>query len=450
MQKNLAYIGLALLAAAMGWLIPAVHPVVPFAIVLGLLAGALIFSSPFTLLCAFILVLCTRPAEFFPQLAVLQMGKIFSLGGVALWLLSKVLKQDTSWAASKHNFWLIWLTVAVFISSQLGTDRGASMATFNDVFVKILILYVLIMNVVDTPTRAYHFQMVLVGACAFLGGYGVQAQIMGTATIEGSRAALVGYLGDPNDMAMTLLVVAPFVMQGVVSARGKNRVVFLGLALLVIGGLLSTQSRGGLLGISGAGYFVMRDKIKSRIVIGAMIGACLLGAVVASGMSSRSSGGVGHGEVDESAQGRLDAWSAGGRMVMARPIFGVGFSRFADNYEAYVINPVIWGKHETHNAYIKCASETGITGFIGYIALILRSLLVTFRLRRELSERDPRLEVITARAHFGNLVSVCISSFFLSACWSWFIYIIVAQAAALERCWELVEVSEDGIAQLDP
>jgi pimeloyl-ACP methyl ester carboxylesterase len=47
---------------------------------------------------------------------------------------------------------------------------------------------------------------VIVSACAGLGAYALHAKITGTATIEGSRAALVGYLGDPNDLAMTLLM----------------------------------------------------------------------------------------------------------------------------------------------------------------------------------------------------------------------------------------------------
>lgn len=422
----------ACLALGMGAL-ATIHPMAPLAAVVGCVGAAVAVQSPFTMCLAFILVLFTRPAEFVPAIAVLQIGKLTSLGALGLLALSKVLRQDLTWAKASTNLPVLALTVAVFVSSQLGTDPGASMATFKDVFVKILIVYALIVNTVDTERKYVTFQFAIVGACAFIGAYGLWAQVTGTANIEGSRAALVGYLGDPNDMAMTLLCCAPFILQGAASGRGWKRVVFGVLVLVVVGGVLSTQSRGGILGTAGASYFIARDRIKSRAVIVAGMGVMIFTAAMAAGLSSRASGAVGHGEVDESAQGRLDAWDAGGRMVMAKPLFGVGFSRFGDNYETYVVNPVIWGKHETHNMYIKCASETGLIGFGSFMWMLLMALWSAWKARASRSHTDQAWFDIAARGHFCNLVSVGISAFFLSACWSWFIYILAAQAAALGR-----------------
>mgnify|MGYP000091282730 CR=1 FL=1 len=427
----------ALLAALLGMMTVTVHPLAPIVLIFAIGAAAFITSSPYTLLLGFILVLFTRPAEFFPQLSVLQMGKLASLSALGFFFLSKVIRQDLSWAKSRVNIPMISLTACVFLSSRLGSDPVASTATFTDVFVKILILYILIVNLIDTPAKVSGFMLAIMGACSFLGIYGLQAQIMGTATIEGSRAALVGYLGDPNDMAMTLLMAAPCSLQGVATTRGKTRVFFVILALILVGGILSTQSRGGLLGIAGGSFFVLRDRVRSNLVIGAILGTMLLGGVAAAGISDRASGGSNHGEagIDESAQGRLDAWAAGGRMVMAKPLLGVGFSRFGDNYERYVINPVIWGKHETHNAYIKCASETGLLGFGSFMSLLLMSLWGAWRVRGVLGPDDRSMQAALARGLFCNMVAVGISAFFLSACWSWFIYILVAQAVVHERIY---------------
>ena len=143
------YIFAFILCGACSFLGVMIHPIVGIALPIGALLGCFVFSQAFTLLLAFMLVLFTRPAEFFPVLSMFQMGKIFSLASLGYFAASKMLRQEISWTASKHNFWIIWLTLAVFFSSQLGTDRGASMATFKDVFVKILILYLLILNLVD-------------------------------------------------------------------------------------------------------------------------------------------------------------------------------------------------------------------------------------------------------------------------------------------------------------
>ena len=193
MKKEVA-IGIiaALLAALLGTMTVTVHPLAPIVIILAFGIAAFFTSSPYTLLLGFILVLFTRPAEFFPQLSVLQMGKLASLSALGFFFASKVIRQDLSWAKSRVNIPMIALTVCVFLSSRLGSDPTASTATFTDVFVKILILYILIVNLIDTPAKVSGFMLTIMGACSFLGIYGLQAQIMGTATIEGSRAALVG------------------------------------------------------------------------------------------------------------------------------------------------------------------------------------------------------------------------------------------------------------------
>jgi hypothetical protein len=90
---------------------------------------------------------------------------------------------------------MMLLTGAVLLSSLVGSDRPASMATFTDVYVKIMILYVLILNLVDSTKKISLFYVVIVSACAGLGAYALHAKITGTATIEGSRAALVGHSG---------------------------------------------------------------------------------------------------------------------------------------------------------------------------------------------------------------------------------------------------------------
>lgn len=428
----------AILASALisGVLIVVVHPLAPLALFGALCVGALLMSSPYTMLLGFIMVLMLRPAEFVPALTPLQLGKLFSLLAVGCFVASKAIRQDFDYVRAPQNVAVAILAACVLISSLLGSDRPASIATFTDVFVKILILYVLIANLLDTPKRYMGYQVMVSVLLAGLGAYALVSKAMGTATIEGSRAALVGYLGDPNDLAMVLLMSTAFCIQGVVSAKGKARAAFILLTVLVVGGILATQSRGGLLGVMGGSYFIMRDKIKSRAVIGAGLAIALMGALLLAGVNKRASGGMAHGgehQIDESAQGRLDAWEAGFRMMRAKPLFGVGFSRFADNYESYVVNPVIWGKHETHNAYIKCASEIGLPGFGAFASLLGLSLWGGWRSRQRLSADDSSAHVIARRALFPCTVSVLIASFFLSACWSWFIYMLAAQAVALQR-----------------
>ncbi|MEI7703972.1 MAG: O-antigen ligase family protein [Deltaproteobacteria bacterium] len=409
------------------------HPLAPAAAVLGGTLVLWVFASPFRALLGFILILLLRPADMVPALAALQPARVFALVALGLWIVEKMVRQDMSWPKNKLDRYFVWLVVALLASSFRGTDPGTSFALFQDVFVKIIILYILILNLVDSPRRAASSLLVIGAATAYLGVYALQAKVTGQAQIEGSRAGFVGLLGDPNDLALCLLMGMPFLASATMETRGKTRWIFGIMLLAVVSGIVSTQSRGGFLGLGAAAFILLREKVKSRGVQFGILAVGMAVLVAASGMSSRSSGGSDGDGIDESAQGRLDAWKAGLRMAKSRPLFGVGYDRFADNYPNYVVDAVIWGKLEAHNSFVKAFAETGIFGFIPFMALVVLSFQSAKRVRARSKELDDPLERAAAGALLPTMVAYFIAAFFLSQCWSWFTYILLALVAATER-----------------
>jgi putative inorganic carbon (hco3(-)) transporter len=409
------------------------HPLAPAGAVLGAVLGLYVFASPFRALLGFMLMLLLRPADIVPQLAVLQPAKLFALGALGLWAIEKMVRQDTSWAKCKLDLYFVWLTVALLASSFVGTDPGTSIALFQDVFVKIIILYVLILNLVTTPARAATTLTTIAVACASLGVYALQAKLSGQATIEGSRAGFVGLLGDPNDLALCLLMGMPFLASAVMVTRGRQRWFYGLLLVAVVSGIVSTQSRGGFMGMGAAAFILLREKVRSRAMQFGILAVGMAVLLAASGMSKRSSGGGDGDGIDESAQGRLDAWKAGLRMMKARPILGVGYDRFADNYPTFVTDAVIWGKLEAHNSFVKAAAETGIVGFVPFMAMVVLSFKSASRLRKRREELAEPIERAAVGALFPTIVAFFISAFFLSQCWSWFTFILLALIAATER-----------------
>lgn len=409
------------------------HPMAP---ALGVLGGTLavwLFASPFRALLGFIVVLLLRPADIVPQLAVLQPAKMFALGALGLWAIEKMVRQDGGWPRSRLDPWFAWVTVALLASSFVGTDPGTSLALFQDVFVKIIILYVLIQNLVSTPSRSATAMVVIASACAALGVYALYAKMTGQAQIEGSRAGFVGLIGDPNDLALVLLMAMPFLASATMESRGGKRWILGLLLAAVVAGVVSTQSRGGFLGMGAAGFILLREKVKSRAVLFAIVAVGMAGLLAVSGMSKRSSGGAEGDGIDESAQGRLDAWKAGLRMLKARPVLGVGYDRFADNYPTYVTNAVIWGKLEAHNSFVKAFAETGIAGFTPFMAMVVLSFQSARRVRARRNELGDPLARAAAGSLFPTMWAFFISAFFLSQCWSWFTFILLAMVSATER-----------------
>ncbi len=379
----------------------------------------------FGLLC-FLVVLYTRPGDFLPALARLQPAKLTALAALGLFAVWRLMARDLRLRADPVNRWMMALVAAVAASVVLSTDRADSMAAFKDLFVKIVILYVLIVNLVDTPRRATALQSTILLCAAFLGGYALWSKLTGRATIEGSRAGLVGLLADPNDLALVLLTGVPFAVLALLETVGLRRMLYGALGVLAIAGIIATQSRGGLLGLAAALYLILRRRVKSRWLTWAAVAVGLVGLAMVAGIGARQ--GLETGAVDESAQGRLDAWGAGMRMVKYNPLFGVGFFRFTDNYFDYVVDPVTWDLRAAHNSWIQCFAETGLAGFVPFCGLLAATALGAIRLERWGHVRG--LDRAVTHSQWPTLAAVLVSAMFLSQAWNWWFYVLAAQAVA--------------------
>ncbi len=429
------YAAILVAAVVLGALVALVHPVAPLAAIVAVLLGALALSSPYGMLLGFIGVLFTRPGELFPVLAQFQLAKLFALGAFGLFLAGKLLGRDLSWVQSRLNMWMGALTFGVFLSIIDSTDRALSMSFFTDVFVRIAIFWILMVNLIERRSRSVSFQVFVSMLVAFLGGYALYLKMTGQADIEGSRAGFVGLIGDPNDLALTLLVAMPFLVEATLTCRGAQRVGFALLLALVLGGIISTQSRGGLLAAGAAGYILLLQRIPSRVVVGAFMAAGLVGLLIVSGVGERATVSGDAGGLDASAAGRLDAWVAAIRMFIFNPFNGVGLNQVFFNYGNYAWNPRSWIPITTHNSYLQAMAETGLVGIVPFTALIIHTVRINMKLRNAVPDDATPLERAVLRSQLANFVGVGVAASFLSVAWLWFPYVLFAFAAANENIW---------------
>ena len=173
------------LAIAVGLTAGLVHPLAPIVAVLGGAMAIACARSPFVCLLLFTVLLYTRLPDFVPALAPFNPARVAALGALGLTFATKALGRDLSWAWAKQNRWMVALVVGVFLSCPRSSMPQWSFTVFKDLFVKIAILYVLILNLVDDERRAIIFQTVLAACTTFLGGYAIYAKMAGLATIEG-------------------------------------------------------------------------------------------------------------------------------------------------------------------------------------------------------------------------------------------------------------------------
>jgi len=428
------------LAVAIGASAAALHPMAAVGIVLGVAAVIWILSNALNATLAFIVVLVLRPADHFPALATMQPAKVVAVVAILSLVVTKLFHSDMRLSRAPQGKWMLALAGGVLLSSILSTHPSASLELFADVFVKMLIMYGLLVHLVTTKPQAVRLHLAL-GLCTVgLALLAVYVRGSGLATVEGNRAAIVGLLSDPNDLALILVVYVPLFTELFLGTRGLQRLGSGLMLAVLIAGIMATVSRGGVLGLVAAMAFTFYDRgsVSLRLLLVPTLAAMMLGMLVLAGLNDRSSGAYKHGEIDASAQGRLDVWASGVRMAARNPVSGVGFGQFPDNYLAYASNPAEWESRDAHNSFIKAAAETGLVGFIPFMALVFLTFRVAYQRRKADVPEDSPIERAVRRSVFPSMMGFCVAAFFLSQCWSWFLFILFAESATLYEIWKPV------------
>jgi O-antigen ligase len=90
----------------------------------------------------------------------------------------------------------------------------------------------------------------------------------------------------------------------------------------------------------------------------------------------------------ETADGRIETYKVAARMFSTNPVMGIGIRNFKDEMETYAtgmeLKYSVFGGSTLHNSYLVLAAETGITGLIPFLLIIL--LAYRFSNRLTLSE----------------------------------------------------------------
>lgn len=431
---GIGYLLLVLVTLSLAALGAFVHPAVPLAILIGFWFFYFAFRSPFVMLLSFIIFYLTRLVNFLPILQAIGAAKYISLGALATLLAAKLLNRELTIVRSPYNGWMLLLVAMILLSSPLGSNPSGSMETFTQEFSKILILFFLILNTVTTAKQLLIFQISLSLICVFWAGYAIFAQIIGhdpftgAMLVEGTRAGAVGSFSDPNDLAMLILTTSPFLLIASIESKGGLRLLFSLLLLVSLGGILATQSRGGLLGLAAGFGVTVNRYVKNKVLLIMLLVVFMAGIMILSGISDRSVSST--DGLDNSAQGRLDAWYAGLRMVFRHPLTGVGFFQFPSNYLRYVVNPVQWQQMTAHNTFILVLAEIGIPGFVAFCAMVYLSFKSAFLMDRQVTTRPETLIDIMKVGALPCFVAFMVASIFLSAAWSGPMYIVFAYFAA--------------------
>ena len=382
-----------------------------------------------------------RPQEWlFPSLfgwPILDVVTVFAV-------LSFVVERDDGRLRFPKHLMHIYLLVGLWIASMMShiahTYFAGFVATFTTVL-KPVVFSILLIATFTHPRRlrAMAWLFVLL-ACIMTWhcllqkktGYGFAdlppLWIRDAPGVLRSRSYFFGIFGDPNDTAQFLGTAIPFAFCLFPKRRWYSFVAGGLVSWFLVEGVLSTGSRGGLLGMMATFVCLMFALLPPRLY--PVMIACLLGGflLLCPAMS---------GKLDQSAADRVAIWGDANYAFKHAPVFGVGLG---------MIEEYIEQSRAPHNAYIMCYSETGLFGYWFWFGLVVLGFSGSLRVVRllQLSRNDVERSLSWfASMAIAAMASYMVSSYFIGRAYVFPTYMLFSVMAGIPYVLQQLRPDED-------
>ncbi|MDQ3652218.1 MAG: O-antigen ligase family protein [Acidobacteriota bacterium] len=383
----------------------------------------------------FTVMLYFRPYELFPALAFLSTGTFWiAVLTLIIFVPTQFVLEGRLTLCTREVTALLLLGVTALLSIPLAINPLEAWDTFSDSFIKAVLVFIIMINVVRTERRLKGIIFLSMAVGALLSVNALNDYRSGNLTVEGYRVAgLIGNMfGNPNDMALHLVMMIPIAVVFTINARHSiTKVLSAMCVVLMVIGTVVTYSRGGFLGLMAAtGVLTWKLGRRNRLtvgVIGTVAAALFIG--LAPGNYALRIISIFDKSLDPvaSASARQDILIISVKSTLANPIFGLGMG----NFHTVSLHELV-----SHNAYTQVSAELGIPALIFYMTFLLSPLWRLRRIEQETYGDRQRLNYYYFAVGLqASLLSYMVTSFFASVAYLWYVYYMVAYAVCLRRMY---------------
>ena len=407
----------------------------------------------------FTFLLYARPQEMFPEIfGNFPIVKLVSIGTLLAYFIAKLT------TGGRFTLWPRELTMVLAIAflgllfTPIAVAPQDSLNVLLDTFLKVIIIFVLMINLLDTKSRLRSIMNLSVICGSVLSVFAIISYINGDFMIANRQSTgrvkgiVKGMFGNPNDLAISLNLLLPLAVAFALGSRGWKRVLYFTCAAVLTVGVIVTFSRGGFLGLIAAGgvlLWKLSRRNRGLAVLAFVVATGFFVAVMPAGYSSRLTT-IFSVEEDQtgSSQARRDLLNRAVQVASNHLVIGVGMG----NFHIYSIREQV-----AHNSYLEIAAELGVAGLIAYLILIFSPLRSLRRIERD-TRRDQRGRLIKGREapehqtyYFSVALQACfvayiVCSLFGSVQYLWHLYYLVAYGFALKQIY----AKEQAVSEVNP
>lgn len=384
----------------------------------------------------FSILVLFRPYELIPGLSFLSATAFyFALATLLIYIPTQLATEGNLTVMSTEVKAILALTFLALVTMPVAKDPPTAWAVFNDTFIKAVLMFIVMVNVLRTRRRLMGLMWLSLSMAFVLSYQALDLFMKGELKAEGYRVdvEIGGMFGNPNDLALHLVTMIPLaVCLGIASKSKIMKLVYFSMATLFVSANFVTYSRGGFLGLIAASVMLAwKLGRKNRLNVMAVSGFVGLLVILLApgnyGLRILSIFIPGLDPVGSSDQRReLLERSI---IVTLRNPWGIGIGNF----------PIV-GIHNlvTHNAFTQVSSEIGLLGLLAYLIFMVSPFRKLGAIERTLSARDEHdwfyyLSIGLQASILGYMVS----SFFVAVAYNWFIYYLIAYAVAFRRIYQI-------------
>lgn len=377
-----------------------------------------------------------RPYELHPSLAwSINISYWIAICTLLAYVPAQLAMEGRPTIRTREVDCVLLLCVLILISIPLGISPGESFYTFLDGFAKVAIMFIVMVNVTRTRLRLSGMMFLGLAVACMMSISHFEDYWTGNFSVEGYRVGKInhGMFTDPDDSALHLVTMIPLAIALLLGSRNIFKKILFGVcALLMIGGMVFTFSRGGFLGliavIAVLGWkFGRRNRLAVMLLL--FVFAIAFAALAPGHYPTRILSIFDHSlDPVGSADARTALLLRSIYVMLTHPLLGVGLGNF----------PVVSIQSKvTHNAYTQIGSEVGIPALLVYLGMMIYAIRRLARIEREAQgeRRDVRFYSLAIGLQ-ASLVGYMVSSFFLSVAFGWYIYYLVGYAVCLRRLYE--------------
>ena len=410
-----------------------------------------------TFVCLFVfsIVLYFRPYELVPALSSFKtMAFYVGIVTLAVYVVSQIMLEGNLTSRPREVNMVLLIGVAALLSIPFAIDRTEAWGAFSDLLIKTILIFLVLVNVVRTELRLKLLLWLILVVSIYLclnliSDYQSGVFKIGEAETNTQRVAgaIKGLFENSNDLALHLVTIIPISIALALEKKSHLRkIIYFGIALLMVAAVIITFSRGGFLGLI-AMTLVLARKLGRRnktTALAALVLAIIFFVGIAPGAYAGRLATIfdSASDITGSSSQRTEVLKRSIWVALRYPIFGVGLENFHHKSEQEL---------GTHNAYTQVAAEMGIAAMVCYIIFLVHPIRKLRMIERELFERNERSRFYyLAIGLQASLVGYMVASFFAAVAYQWYVYYLVAYAIALRRIYYLEEAQKAQAPNKDP